>query len=106
MRQTVFGRSQQMSKELSENQLSYIGHLQLDRLLSCLQPLSTHPEEHIFITTHHSLEIWFCDLTLTDVNFPGNATHSIADFPDSHSVFFVNNRITRRELFKVGPKKV
>lgn len=51
-----------MSKELSENQLSYISHLQLDRLLSCLQPLSTHPEEHVFITTHHSLEIWFKQL--------------------------------------------
>lgn len=45
--------------KLNEQQFSYVHHLQLDRLLSVLQQITPHPEEHIFITTHHALEIWF-----------------------------------------------
>lgn len=44
---------------LSKDQFSYIAHLQLDRLLSAMQPITPHPEEHLFLTTHHALEIWF-----------------------------------------------
>lgn len=48
-----------MPNPLNDQQLSYQAHLQLDRLLTSLQPITDHPEEHIFLTTHHSLEIWF-----------------------------------------------
>lgn len=48
--------------ELTEQQFSYMHHLQLDRLLSALQTITPHPEEHIFLTTHHALEIWFKQL--------------------------------------------
>ena len=48
-----------MSNQLNAQQFSYQAHLQLDRLLTSLQQITDHPEEHIFITTHHSLEIWF-----------------------------------------------
>lgn len=37
----------------------YIYHLQLDRLLTAMRPITTHPEEHIFVTVHHVLELWF-----------------------------------------------
>jgi len=43
----------------NKDQFSYISHLQLDRLLSAMQPITPHPEEHLFLTTHHALEIWF-----------------------------------------------
>ncbi len=48
-----------MSSDLTENQFSYQSHLQLDRLLTSMRPITDHPEEHVFITTHHSLELWF-----------------------------------------------
>lgn len=38
---------------------SYANHLQLDTLLSVMRPVTTHPEEHLFLTTHHTLELWF-----------------------------------------------
>lgn len=42
----------------AEDRHNYQGHLNLDALLSAMRPVTTHPEEHIFLTTHHSLEIW------------------------------------------------
>ena len=45
--------------KLTDQQFSYVQHLQLERLLSAMQPITPHPEEHIFVTTHHALEIWF-----------------------------------------------
>ena len=43
----------------AKDQHNYQGHLNLEALLSAMRPVTTHPEEHIFLTTHHSLEIWF-----------------------------------------------
>lgn len=40
------------------DQFSYQYHLQLDTLLSAMRQITTHPEEHLFLTTHHSLEVW------------------------------------------------
>ena len=37
----------------------YIHHLQLDHLLSSMRQITSHPEEHLFITVHHVLELWF-----------------------------------------------
>lgn len=48
-----------MSEPLSKDQFSYVSHLQLDTLLSSMKQITPHPEEHIFLTTHHALEIWF-----------------------------------------------
>jgi tryptophan 2,3-dioxygenase len=44
---------------LKNDQFSYVTHLQLDRLLSVMRPITPHPEEHLFLTVHHALEIWF-----------------------------------------------
>lgn len=41
------------------DQFSYQYHLQLDTLLSAMRPITPHPEEHLFVTTHHVLELWF-----------------------------------------------
>ena len=38
---------------------SYAQHLQLDKLLSVMRPVTSHPEEHLFVTMHHVLELWF-----------------------------------------------
>src|SRR5258707_15867367 len=46
-------------QSLSKDQFSYVRHLQLDRLLSSMQQIPPHREEHLFIPTHHALEIWF-----------------------------------------------
>ncbi len=48
-----------MAHQLSKDQFSYVSHLQLDQLLSSLKQITPHPEEHVFLTTHHALEIWF-----------------------------------------------
>ena len=37
----------------------YAFHLQLDKLLDVMRSVTSHPEEHIFLTTHHVLELWF-----------------------------------------------
>lgn len=37
---------------------TYESHLRLDRLLEALRPITDHPEEHLFITTHHVVELW------------------------------------------------
>ena len=42
-----------------DDKFNYKDHLRLDQLLDCLHPISSHPDEHLFLTTHHSLEIWF-----------------------------------------------
>lgn len=42
----------------ANEQHSYQRHLNLESLLTAMRPVTTHPEEHIFLTTHHSLEIW------------------------------------------------
>lgn len=44
--------------EEGTKQFSYQYHLQLETLLSSMRQVTPHPEEHIFVTTHHSLEIW------------------------------------------------
>jgi tryptophan 2,3-dioxygenase len=44
---------------LSKDQFSYVSHLQLDHLLATMRPITPHPEEHLFLTVHHALEIWF-----------------------------------------------
>lgn len=46
--------------EMPEGQsFDYVYHLQLDHLLSSLRQITPHPEEHLFITVHHVLELWF-----------------------------------------------
>ena len=45
--------------ETTKPQFDYQYHLQLDRLLTVMRPITTHPEEHLFVTTHHVLELWF-----------------------------------------------
>ena len=40
-------------------QFDYVHHLQLDKLLSVMRPVTAHPEEHLFVTVHHVLELWF-----------------------------------------------
>ena len=50
--------SAQATTAHAKDQHNYQGHLNLDALLSAMRPVTTHPEEHIFLTTHHSLEIW------------------------------------------------
>jgi len=37
----------------------YIYHLQLDHLLTSMRQVTPHPEEHLFVTVHHVLELWF-----------------------------------------------
>ena len=54
-------------QKLTENQFSYATHLQLDQLLSVMRPITPHPEEHVFLTVHHALEIWFKHL-IFDMN--------------------------------------
>lgn len=44
---------------LSESQFSYIRHLRLDKLLDVMECITDHPEERLFLTAHHALEIWF-----------------------------------------------
>jgi tryptophan 2,3-dioxygenase len=48
-----------MPESGSSQQFSYSQHLQLDTLLSAMRPITPHPEEHLFLTVHHSMEIWF-----------------------------------------------
>ena len=40
-------------------QFDYAHHLQLDQLLSSLRQITPHPEEHLFLTVHHVMELWF-----------------------------------------------
>ncbi len=48
-----------MDPEHDSEQFSYQQHLQLENLLDTMQPITSHPEEHLFLTTHHVLELWF-----------------------------------------------
>jgi tryptophan 2,3-dioxygenase len=48
-----------MSETGDRQRFDYIQHLQLDRLLGAMQPVTPHPEEHLFVTVHHVLELWF-----------------------------------------------
>ena len=47
------------SSDMTKPQFDYAYHLQLDQLLSSMRRITTHPEEHLFLTTHHVLELWF-----------------------------------------------
>lgn len=51
--------SGEISPPGGQQQFDYIYHLQLEQLLTVMKPVTTHPEEHIFLTTHHVLELWF-----------------------------------------------
>lgn len=42
-----------------DQRFDYVYHLQLDRLLSAMRQVTPHPEEHLFVTVHHVLELWF-----------------------------------------------
>ena len=42
-----------------EQKFDYVHHLQLDKLLTVMRPVTAHPEEHLFVTVHHVLELWF-----------------------------------------------
>lgn len=53
--------------EIDKKNFDYGYHLQLDQLLSVMRPVTPHPEEHIFVTTHHVLELWFKHL-IYDLN--------------------------------------
>ena len=44
---------------VGSKQFDYAYHLQLDQLLTSMRQVTTHPEEHLFVTVHHVLEIWF-----------------------------------------------
>lgn len=48
-----------MGDEDEKQKFDYGFHLQLDRLLGAMRPITDHPEEHLFITVHHVLELWF-----------------------------------------------
>jgi len=41
------------------DQFSYQEHLKLNTLLDSMNLITGHPEEHLFLTTHHVLELWF-----------------------------------------------
>ncbi len=45
--------------EIEKKNFDYSYHLQLEQLLSVMRQVTSHPEEHIFLTTHHVLELWF-----------------------------------------------
>lgn len=45
--------------DTEKKNFDYGYHLQLEQLLSVLRPVTSHPEEHIFLTMHHTLELWF-----------------------------------------------
>lgn len=45
--------------ESTGQQFDYVYHLQLDHLLSSMRQVTDHPEEHLFVTVHHVLELWF-----------------------------------------------
>lgn len=42
-----------------KQRFDYVFHLQLEKLLTVMRPVTTHPEEHLFVTVHHVLELWF-----------------------------------------------
>jgi len=42
-----------------DQRFDYVYHLQLDQLLTSMRPVTPHPEEHLFVTVHHVLELWF-----------------------------------------------
>jgi len=48
-----------MSETTGSKQFDYSYHLQLDQLLTSMRQVTSHPEEHLFVTVHHALEIWF-----------------------------------------------
>ena len=43
----------------TDEQFSYISHIQIETLMSAMKQITPHPEEHLFVTVHQSLEIWF-----------------------------------------------
>lgn len=43
----------------ADQRFDYVYHLQLDTLLSAMRQVTPHPEEHLFLTVHHVLELWF-----------------------------------------------
>lgn len=49
----------QSSPETADERFDYVHHLRLDHLLATMRPVTGHPEEHLFLTTHHVLELWF-----------------------------------------------
>lgn len=52
-------RSKATEPQDGSPQFDYAYHLRLDHLLSTLRPVTDHPEEHLFVTVHHVLELWF-----------------------------------------------
>src|SRR5437868_8544449 len=42
-----------------QGRMTYGGYLQLDRLLSAQNPLSTHHDELLFVIQHQTSELWF-----------------------------------------------
>ncbi|MCB1389393.1 MAG: hypothetical protein KDK12_09705 [Rhodobacteraceae bacterium] len=42
-----------------DQRFDYVYHLQLDKLLTSMRQVTPHPEEHLFVTVHHVLELWF-----------------------------------------------
>jgi tryptophan 2,3-dioxygenase len=56
------GKAQTMTEDdqsTDEAQFDYIYHLRLDHLLGTMRQVTPHPEEHLFVTVHHVLELWF-----------------------------------------------
>ncbi|MEZ5761375.1 MAG: tryptophan 2,3-dioxygenase family protein [Paracoccaceae bacterium] len=45
--------------DTGDQRFDYVYHLQLDQLLTSMRQVTTHPEEHLFVTVHHVLELWF-----------------------------------------------
>ena len=48
-----------MPADRPQEQFDYVQHLQLDKLLTSMRQVTPHPEEHLFVTVHHVLELWF-----------------------------------------------
>lgn len=51
--------TEQDNDRQSTPQFDYVYHLQLDQLLTTMRQVTPHPEEHLFVTVHHVLELWF-----------------------------------------------
>lgn len=51
--------TEETTTDTRKPQFDYSYHLQLEQLLSSMRRITTHPEEHLFLTTHHVLELWF-----------------------------------------------
>ncbi|MCB1341679.1 MAG: hypothetical protein KDK24_11590 [Pseudooceanicola sp.] len=77
-----------MSAAEDGQRFDYVHHLQLDKLLTAMRPVSGHPEEHLFVTVHHALEIWF-----KHILFDLGRIVTLLDADDLHQANWLMRRI-------------